>query len=170
MNIIKRFYIHILSFAIVMMALTMAAGPAVAGVFDFTQGKVAAPGTELHALGSQALESGLGGISYFTNGEGLVVKVQAKEMTNGDLRVSVKETNIPEGYIAGTQNQTLEAERTLKSLETLANQQPWVGGYAVLPHNEGVEAYKLGVTVESELRRSGGDAYNDTRTDCCRGL
>ena len=169
MNTMKRLYAHVLTFAIVMMALTMTAGPAVAGIFDFTQGKVAVPGTELHALGSQALESGLDGISYFTNGEGRVVKVQAKEMTNGDLRVSVKETHIPKGYIAGTQNHALEAERTLKSLEALADKQPWVGGYAVLPHNAGVEAYKLGVTVESELRRDAG-AYNDDRTECCWGL
>jgi hypothetical protein len=170
MNIIKRFYVHILTVTAMMVALSMTAGPAVAGLFDFTQGKVAAPGTELHALGTQAIESGLGGISYFTDGEGRVVKVQAKEMGNGELRVSTDQAQIPQDYIAGSQSQTREAERTLNSLEELANQQPWVGGYAVLPHNEGVEAYKLGVTVESELQRRDLGAYHDNRTECCWGL
>lgn len=166
MNIDKKNYFHVLSVTVLMVAFTMIAGPAVAGVFDFTHGKVASPGTELHALGVQALEEGLGGISYFTNGEGRVVKVQAKEMANGDLRVAMKEANIPQGAIAGNQNQAMEAERTLRNLETLAGQQPWVGGYAVLPHNEGVKAYQFGVMVEKE--RAG--VYQDNRADCCRGL
>jgi len=166
MNTVKKYFIHALFAAIIMVALNMNAGPAVAGVFDFTHGKIAAPGTELHALGVQALEDGLGGISYFTNGEGRVVKVQAKEMANGDLRVAMNEANIPQGAIAGNQHQAMEAERTLRNLETLAGQQPWVGGYAVLPHNEGVKAYQFGVMVETE--RAG--AYQDNRADCCRGL
>ena len=154
MNTIKKFYAHVLSVAVVMVSLAMSAAPAVAGAFDFTQGRVAAPGTELHALGTQALDTGLGGISYFTNGEGRVVEVRAKEMANGDLRVTIKKVYIPENYIARTHDQTLEAERTWKSLETLAGQQPWVGGYAVLPHNEGVKAYKFGIMVEKEFTRN----------------
>jgi hypothetical protein len=170
MNVIKKIYVHVLTVAIVMVALSMNPGSAVAGVFDFTHGKVAAPGTELHALGNQALEEGLGGISYFTDGEGRVVKVHAKKMTNGDLRVSVKEANIPKHHTAINKQQSLEADRTLKSLETLAGQQPWVGGYAVLPHHEGAKAYQFGVMVESENRRGGARAYEDNRADCCRDL
>lgn len=154
MNTIKKFYAHLLSVAVIMVALTMTSAPAVAGFFDFTQGRVASPGTDLHALGSQALDTGLGGISYFTNGEGRVVEVRAKKMTNGDLRVTIKKVYIPQNYIAKTHDQTLEAERTWTSLENLADQQPWVGGYAVLPHNEGVKAYKIGVMVEREYTRN----------------
>ncbi|WP_300673106.1 hypothetical protein [Desulfoluna sp.] len=153
MKTLKKFYIHGL-LAVVMVAFSMTATPAVAGFFDFTQGRVADPGSELHALGSQAIERGLGGISYFTNGEGRVVEVRAKEMINGDLRVSVRRVHIPENYVAETHDQTLEAERTWNSLESLAGQQPWVGGYAVLPHNAGVKAYKFGVMVENELSRN----------------
>lgn len=154
MNTIKRFYVHVLSVAVVMVALTMTASPAVAGIFDFIQGRVAAPGTELHALGTQALDTGLGGISYFTNGEGRVVEVRAKEMVDGDLRVSIKKVYIPKNYIAKTHDQTLESERIWKSLESLSGQQPWVGGYAVLSHNEGVKAYKFGMMVEREFNRN----------------
>lgn len=154
MKTIKRLYIHAISIAAITMALFVTAGPVSAGFFDFTQGRVAQPGTELHALGTESLESGLGGVSYFTNGEGRVVEVRAKEMTNGDLRVSVRRVYIPKNYIADTHDQTLEAERTWNTLEELAGTQPWVGGYAVLPHNEGVKAYKYGVMVEDELRRN----------------
>ena len=154
MNTVKKYFIHALFAAIVMVALNMNAGPAVAGVFDFTHGKIAAPGTELHALGVQALEDGLGGISYFTNGEGRVVKVQAKEMANGDLRVSIRKVHIPQNYVADTRDLTDEAERTYGRLEELAGENPWVGGYAVLPHNEGMKAYKFGVMVETEFNRN----------------
>lgn len=166
MNTVKNYIIHAMFAAIVMVALHMNAGPAGAGVFDFTHGKIAAPGTELHALGVQALDEGLGGISYFTNGEGRVVKVQAKEMANGELRVAMKEATIPQGTIDGNKKQAVEADRTLRNLEALAGQQPWVGGYAVLPHNEGAKAYQFGVMVETE--RAG--AYQDNRAECCRGL
>ena len=154
MNTIKKIYVHVLSITVVMVALAMTADLAVAGAFDFTRGRVAAPGTELHALGTQALDTGLGGISYFTNGEGRVVEVRAKEMANGDLRVTIKKVYIPENYVARTHDQTLEADRTWKSLETFAGEQPWVGGYAVLPHNEGVKAYKFGIMVEREYNRN----------------
>jgi hypothetical protein len=150
MNTIRKFYVHGL-IALIMVAFSLTATPAIAGVFDFSQGRLAAPGSELYALGTEALESGLGGISYFTNGEGRVVEVRAREMTNGQLRVSIRRVHIPKKYIAKTHDQTLEAERTWNSLESLAGQQPWVGGYAVLPHNEGVKAYKFGVMVEQEF-------------------
>lgn len=154
MNILKRFYTHFLPAAIVMLALLMTAAPAVAGFFDFTHGRVASPGTDLHALGTKAIEQGLGGISYFTNGEGRVVEVRAKVMASGDLRVSIRKVYIPQNYVAKTHDQTLEAERTWSRLEELAGQNPWVGGYAVLPHNEGVKAYKFGVMVETEFNRN----------------
>lgn len=150
MNTMKRFSAYMLYVAIVMMALIMTVGPA-AAVIDITDGEVAEPGSELHALGSKALEEGLGGICYFTNGEGQVLKVQAEEMENGDLNVAVAESNIPRGLTAKTQDQTAEAERIFKDLETLASQQPWVGGYAVLPHSEGAKAYEFGVMVEQEM-------------------
>ena len=82
MKVIKRFYVHVLSLAVVMVALAMTSGTAVAGFFDFTQGRIAQPGTELHELGTEALRSGLGGISYFTNGEGRVVEIRAKKMAD----------------------------------------------------------------------------------------
>lgn len=154
MNILKRFFMHLLSVVVVLVALVMTAGPSVAGVFDFTYGRIAAPGTDLHALGSKAIQEGLGGISYFTNGEGRVVQVRAKEMANGDLRVSIRKVYIPENYVADTRDQTLEAERTYNRLEELAGENPWVGGYAVLPQNEGVKAYKFGVMVEQEFNRN----------------
>lgn len=154
MNTLKRFYTHFLYVAIVAVALIMTAGPSIAGVFDFTEGRVAAPGTDLHALGTKALQQGLGGISYFTNGEGRVVEVRAKEMPNGELRVSIHKVFIPENYVARTHDQTIEAERTWNRLEELAGQQPWVGGYAVLPQNEGIKAYKFGVMVEKEFNRN----------------
>jgi len=154
MNTLKRCYIHFLSVAVVMVALAMTAGTGMAGVFDFTQGRVASPGTDLHALGSEAIEQGLGGISYFTNGEGRVVEVRAKEMTNGDLRVSIRKVHIPQNYVADTRDLTDEAERTYGRLEELAGENPWVGGYAVLPHNEGMKAYKFGVMVETEFNRN----------------
>lgn len=154
MNTIKKMYVHLLSFAVVMVALSMTAGPAVAGLFDFTQGRIAAPGSELHELGTEALDAGLGGVSYFTNGEGRVVEVRAKEMANGDLRVSIRKVHIPKNYVADTRDLTDEAESTWNNLEKLAGEQPWVGGYAVLPHNEGVEAYKFGVMVEKEFNKN----------------
>ncbi|SCX80092.1 hypothetical protein [Desulfoluna spongiiphila] len=153
MKTMKKAYLHVV-FAAVVAAFVMAAAPAQAGIFDFTQGRVAVPGTELHELGTEALDRGLGGISYFTNGEGRVVEVRAKEMANGDLRVAVRRVHIPKNYVADTHDQTLEAERTWQSLADLSEQQPWVGGYAVLPHNEGVKAYKFGVMVETEFNRN----------------
>ena len=170
MNTFKGIYVHIVTVTVVMVALNFSAGPAVAGLFDFTKGTVAQPGTELHDLGTQALTSGLDGISYFTNGEGNVMKVQAKEMTNGDLRVSVNKVHIPRDYVAENANQSMEAERTLKELDTLAEQQPWIGGYAVLPHNEGMKAYQTGVMVENEQRRSESGAYDNNRATCCWGF
>lgn len=154
MKHIKQFSTHLFAAAIMMVALTMTAGPATAGFFDFTRGQVAQPGTELHALGTQALTTGLGGVSYFTNGEGRVIEIRAKEMLNGDLRVTKKRVYIPKNYVAKTHDQSLEAERTWDRLQDLAGQQPWVGGYAVLPHHEGIKAYKFGVMVETELRRN----------------
>jgi len=140
--------------AIVTVAITLAAGSAVAGIFDFAHGRVAAPGSDLHALGTEAIEEGLGGTSYFTNGEGRVVEVRAREMPNGELRVTVRRVYIPENYVAKTHDGTLEAERTYSRLEELAGESPWVGGYAVLPHNEGYEAYKFGVMVETEFNKN----------------
>ncbi len=154
MKMIKKLSTHFMLIITMIFALSMVPAPAMAGFFDFAQGRVAAPGTELHALGTQALERGLRGISYFTNGEGRVVEVRSKEMANGDLRVSIKRVYIPKNYIATTHDQTLEAERTWNNLETLAGEQPWVGGYAVLPHNDGVKAYKFGVMVETEFNRN----------------
>ena len=145
---------HLFSAALVLLALALTASPATAGFFDFTQGQVAQPGTNLHAIGNQALNTGLGGISYFTNGEGRVIEVRAKEMPNGDLRVSQRRVYIPKNYVAKTHDQTLKAERIRNNLAELADQQPWVGGYAVLPQNEGAKAYKYGVMVETELRRN----------------
>lgn len=150
----KSFYAPLFAAAVVLLALTLTAGPATAGFFDFTRGQVAQPNTALHALGTQALNTGLGGVSYFTNGEGRVIEIRAKEMPNGDLRVTKKRVYIPKNYVAKTHAQSLEAERTWDRLQDLAGQQPWVGGYAVLPHHEGTKAYKLGVTVETELRRN----------------
>lgn len=170
MNIIKRLSIHIVAITVVMVALSMTATPSVAGLFDYTQGKVAKPGSDLYALGREALDKGLGGISYFTDGEGHVVKVEAKAMANGDLRVATHHTDIPKETVALNQRQTLDTEKALRNLEALASQQPWVGGYAVLPHTAGSEAYKLGVTVESELRHREGGAYHNGRTQCCNGL
>ncbi|SCY70806.1 hypothetical protein [Desulfoluna spongiiphila] len=145
---------HLFAAALMLLALTVTAGPASAGFFDFTQGRVAQPDTDLHALGTQALNTGLGGISYFTNGEGRIIEVRAKEMPNGDLRVSQRRVYIPKNYVAKTHDQTLKAERIRNSLAELADQQPWVGGYAVLPQSEGAKAYKYGVMVETELRRN----------------
>lgn len=170
MKTLKKIYRCALCAALVMVALSITAVPSVAGVFDFTKGKVATPGTELHALGHQALEAGIGGIGYFTNGEGRVLQVRATEMANGDLRVFVKQVQIMRGDIAGTGRPSLDAERALKQLEALAGQQPWVGGYAVLPHHEGAEAYQTGVMVEAERRRGDIEAYTDKRAACCRGL
>lgn len=154
MEFLKRFYTQFLFVAIVAMALSLAAGPAVAGIFDFAHGRVAAPGSDLYALGTRAIDEGLGGVSYFTNGEGRVVEVRAKEMINGDLRVSIRKVYIPKNYVADTHDRTLEAEQTYSRLEELAGQSPWVGGYAVLPHHEGVKAYKFGVMVETEFNRN----------------
>ena len=154
MKSIKRTYIHFLTVAALVLTLGMTAAPAQAGFFDFTQGRVAEPGTSLHALGDQALDKGLGGISYFTNGEGRVVKVREKKMPNGDLRVSSHKVYIPKNYIADTHDQTLEVEHAWDSLKNSVSRQPWVGGYAVLPHNLGTQAYEIGVRVETEFNRN----------------
>jgi len=154
MNILKRCVGRLLIAAMVMMAVILAAGPAAAGVFDFTHGRIASPGSDLYALGAEAIEQGLGGTSYFTNGEGRVVEVRAKEMPSGDLRVTIRRVHIPKNYVAKTHDGTLEAERTYSRLEELAEESPWIGGYAVLPHNEGYEAYKFGVMVETEFNRN----------------
>ncbi|VVS94112.1 hypothetical protein [Desulfoluna spongiiphila] len=154
MNSMKRCVVRFLPAAMVILAVTLAAGPAAAGLFDFTHGRIAAPGSDLYALGTEAIEQGLGGTSYFTNGEGRVVEVRAKEMASGDLRVTVRRVHIPKNYVADTHDGTLEAERTYTRLEELAEESPWVGGYAVLPHNEGYDAYKFGVMVETEFNRN----------------
>ncbi|VFQ42767.1 hypothetical protein [Desulfoluna butyratoxydans] len=170
MRTFKGITFHIVTVTVVMVAFSFSSGPAVAGLFDFTKGTVAQPGTELHELGTQALMSGLDGISYFTNGEGNVMKVQAKEMSNGDLRVAVNKVHIPRDYVSENTEQVMEAEQTLKELDVLADKQPWIGGYAVLPHDEGVKAYQTGVMVENERRRSATGAYDNNRSDCCWGF
>jgi hypothetical protein len=154
MKPIKTMTLHFLTVAALVLTLGMTAIPANASFVDFFQGRVAEPGTSLYALGNQALATGLGGISYVTNGEGRVVKVRAKKMPNGDLRVTSQRVYIPLNYISKTQDQTLESERVWNSLGRLASRQPWVGGYAVLPQDVGLQAYEIGVRVETELRRN----------------
>ena len=154
MKQIKYFSKHLFATTLLLMALVIMTSPVNAGFFDFMQGQVAQPGTELHAQGTQALNTGLGGVSYFTNGKGRIIEIQAKIMPNGDLRVTSRRVYIPKNYIARTHDQTLEAENTWNQLQDLANQQPWVGGYAVLPQSVGIKAYKYGVMVETELKRN----------------
>ena len=154
MNPIKTITRHFFTVAALVLTLSMTAIPANASFFDFFQGRVAEPGISLYALGNQTMDTGLGGISYFTNGEGRVVKVRAKKMPNGDLRVTTQRVYISPNYISKTHDQTLEAERVWNNLEKLASRQPWVGGYAMLPQDVGLQAYKIGVRVETELRRN----------------
>lgn len=154
MKALKRCVTRFLAVALVVTAATLVAGPVSAGLFDFTYGRVAEPGSDLYALGNEALERGLGGTAYFTNGEGRVVEVRAKKMASGDLRVTKRRVFIPKNYVAKNHDETLEAEETYSRLEELAEESPWVGGYALLPQNEGYEAYKFGVMVETEFNRN----------------
>jgi hypothetical protein len=147
-NQVKRTFIPS---AIVLLGLSLFAAQASANVFDFIHGQVAVPGSELHALGVTALDQNDGKAAYFTNGKGRVLKVWATRVEDGTLRVTVQRVYIPQNYIAESHDDILNAEKLYNHLSHVAHENAKVGEYALLAAEDGIEAYRYGEFVASEL-------------------
>ena len=121
-----------------------------AGGFFF--GRVAKPGTELYELGSTALKTNGGEMTYFTNGHGRILRVQSGVDGEGTLRVSVDRTYIPNGYIAGTQLSTNTIGSLYNKLSTWAKKsEVKAGGYAMLSSELGAKAFECGCAIAASL-------------------
>lgn len=141
-----------LFFTVTMMVLALFTftSPASASGFDFLFGRKAATGTELHALGTKAIEHNGGGATYFTNGKGRVLEVQARQTKGGILRVSVNRTYIPKNYNSSRAAQTLCQRLRLLAEATEAVK---VGEYTMIDEINGWEAYHYGDMVAKNLDR-----------------
>ena len=137
--------------AAVLLALSLFATHASASFFDFISGRVAAPGSELHALGVTMLNQNDGEATHFTNGKGRVLKVWAKRVEDGTLRVTVQRVYIPKNYIAESHNGTLKAEELYNRLSQTSNENTNIGEYHLLPAEIGNEAYRYGEMVAKAL-------------------
>lgn len=151
MKLIKHVKRAFLPAAVVLLGLSLFSTQASANVFDFIHGQVAAPGSELHALGITALSQNNGKATYFTNGKGRVLKVWATRVEDGTLRVTEQRVYIPQNFIAEAHNDTLKAEELYNRLSHVARESSKVGEYALLTAEDGMEAYRYGEFVASEL-------------------
>ncbi|VVS95617.1 hypothetical protein [Desulfoluna spongiiphila] len=148
MNLITEYKRPLYTAALLLLALFTFISPASASGLDFLFGRKAAPGTELHALGTQAMEHNGGEATYFTNGKGRVLEVRARHTKEGFLRVSVNRTYIPENY-----DGSRTAESLYHRLARLAGADGAVkaGRYTLIDDKNGWEAYRYGDMVAKAL-------------------
>ena len=142
---------RIVSTLMVLFALTLFSTQASAGVMDFMFGQVAHEGTEIHELAMISLNQNGGADTYFTNGEGRILDVQAKKCDDGRVRASVQRVYIPQNYIAGSHDGTKAIEATYTQLHELAQQGDKVGEYTMVPASVGADAYSCGASIAMAL-------------------
>ncbi|WP_300670981.1 hypothetical protein [Desulfoluna sp.] len=142
---------RIVSTLLVLCAITLCSTQASAGMMDFMFGRVAHEGSELYDLAMVSLNQNGGETTYFTNGEGRILDVQAKKCTDGRVRASVQRVFIPKNYVAGSLDGTLAIEATCSRLHELAQQGEKVGEYTLIPATEGAEAFSCGEAIALAL-------------------
>lgn len=143
--------IRIASTVMLLVALTLFSTGASASVRDFVFGQVAHEGTELHALAITSLEQNGGSNTYFTNGKGRILDVQAKKCDDGRIRASVQRVYIPQNYISGSYDGTKAIEATYTQLHELAEQGDKVGEYTMVPTVIGANAFSCGASIAMAL-------------------
>jgi len=138
----------VIAAALMLLSLFIFTLPASASGVDFLFGRVAAPGSELLALGTTAMEHGHGDATYFTNGKGRILEVRAKTCKDGVLRVSVNRVYIPSNY-----NCSLQSEAHYQRLSQLAEEQSAVktGQYTLIDASKGRDAFRYGAMIAKEL-------------------
>ena len=136
--------------AMMVIALMTTTTPVSASGVDFLFGRKATPGTELHALGTRAMERNKGKATYFTNGKGRVLEVLSRQGKDGALRVSVNRTYIPKNY-----NGSRTAASLCYQLNHLAESSDAikVGGYTLIDEETGETAHDYGTRVATALDR-----------------
>lgn len=132
-------------------AFTLITTQAYAGCMGAMFGRVAQEGTQLHELAMASLNQNGGADTYFTNGEGRVLDVKAKQCDDGRVRVSVERVYIPRNYITGTHDGTLAVEATYDHLHELAQTGDKLGGYTLLPNSVGADAFQCGTDIAMAL-------------------
>jgi len=138
----------LLTAALMLLSLSIFSFPASAAGVDFLFGRAAAPGSELHALGTTAMEQNHGDATYFTNGKGRVLEVRAKTAKDGTLRVSVNRVYIPRNYNCNLKSETLYDR--LSQL-TDANTAVRAGKYTLIDAKNGWETYHYGEMIAKAL-------------------
>jgi len=149
----KRTNTHtrIVSTLLVLCAITLFSTQASAGMMDFMFGRVAHEGSELYELAMVSLNQNGGEATYFTNGEGRILDVQAKKCDDGRVRASVQRVYIPKNYIAGSHDGTRAIEATYTRLHELAQQGEKIGEYTLIPASEGAKAFSRGASIAMAL-------------------
>ncbi|VVS94248.1 hypothetical protein [Desulfoluna spongiiphila] len=142
---------RIASTFIALCAIALTGTQATASCMDAMFGRVAHEGTELHELAMTSLNQNGGADTYFTNGEGRVLDVKAKQFDDGRVRVSVERVYIPRNYITGTHDGTLAVEATYDRLHELAQTGDKLGGYTLLPNSVGADAFQCGTDIAMAL-------------------
>ena len=137
-----------LTAALVLLSLSIFSFPASAAGVDFLFGRAAAPGSELHALGTSALERNHGDATYFTNGKGRILEVRARTTRDNTLRVSVNRVYIPRNYNGSRKSETLY-DRLSQLAED--NSAVRVGRYTLIDGKTGWEAYHYGDMIAKAL-------------------
>jgi len=134
--------------ALMLLTLTTAVLPTSASPLDCLFGRVATPGSELHALGTAAISRSHGDAAYFTNGKGRVLEVRARAMKDGVLRVSVDRVYIPRNY-----NGNARSETVYDRLGQLATEKEAIraGSYVMVDAATGLEAYRYGKQIAKAL-------------------
>ena len=137
-----------LAAAMMMLAFITLTSPVSASGIDFLFGRKAAPGSELHALGTTALEQNNGDATYFTNGKGRVLEVRAKTANSGTLRVSVNRVYIPRNYNGCRKSETLYDRLSQRAQDNAAVR---AGTYTLIDGKTGWEAYRYGEMIAKAL-------------------
>ncbi len=144
-------YSPIISTLLVLFAITVFSTQASAGMMDFVFGQVAQKGTQMHELAVVSLNENGGEATYFTNGEGRILNVQAKKCDDGRIRASVQRVYIPKNYIAATQAGTKAIVATCYRLHDLAQHGEKIGEYTLIPAAEGSKAFSCGASIALAL-------------------
>lgn len=139
-----------LAAALVLLSLSVFSRPAWAAGIDFLFGRAAAPGSELHALGTTALKRNHGDATYFTNGKGRVLEVRARTAGDRTLRVSVNRVYIPRHYDGSVKSERLY-DRLSRQVENKAAVR--AGTYTLVDRQTGWEAYRYGQMIAEALDR-----------------
>lgn len=144
-------YSPIVSTLLMLCAITVFSTQASAGMMDFMFGQVAQKGTQIHELAMVSLNENGGSATYFTNGEGRILNVQAKKCDDGRIRTFVQRVYIPKNYIAGTHEGTMAVEATCNRLHDLAQKGEKIGEYTLISATEGSEAFSFGTSIALAL-------------------